>query len=152
MSNARIKAIWNQKWIPIIFKRPKVSRLSVKLPYRPSNRFWLKSDKRHYPKWDAVNKCWEVPGAWLNDLVPRLIEEFDSLYIIQRYSEQEECTPACCNAVGHECSCSCLGRNHGRSYKGWDWFVVAGTFTVEWREFQLACRLMQKVDKEGIDI
>jgi hypothetical protein len=79
--------------------------------------------------------------AWFNDFVERSLVQYGNVYIIQPYREQEKCSPACQNAVGHECQCSCMGLYHGAGNDG-SWFEVSGTFATRWGSQELACRLM----------
>jgi len=102
---------------------------------------FLKGDKKLQPDWIKDKGYWETPHTWFNDLVNRLLRKFGKLYIIQPLREQEKCAPACLNAQGHICQCSCLGANHGAGNDG-SWFEVSETFAVRWKEVSYACRLM----------
>ncbi|SFS05396.1 hypothetical protein SAMN05192580_3092 [Sphingomonas jatrophae] len=96
------------------------------------------------PDWVRQFKCWDVPQAWFNDLVVRLLQRWGTLYIIQPYRAQEKCSPSCMNAQGHECQCSCMGENHGSGGPGAGWFVVSEAFATRWGEEELAWRLLRK--------
>ncbi len=140
---ARINAVWNQQQIPVIVRHGKGRPLFLRLPYRPENRAWIKGEKRNNPTWNSAKKHWECPQAWFNDLVDRSLAHWGKLYIIQPHREQEKCAPACWNAMGHECQCSCLGANHGSQSSGGGWFVVSDTFATRWDKSELACRLLE---------
>lgn len=141
---ARHKAIWNQQSIPVVLRRTgKGQRLRVRLPYADHNRDWLKNDRRLDPIWVKRGRYWEVPKSWLNDFIDRSLDRFGQVYIFQPYREQEKCAPACQNAVGHECQCSCMGANHGTGNTD-NWFVVSDTFAFRWGAQILACRLLSK--------
>jgi hypothetical protein len=140
-TNQRLLAIWNQGSIPVILRRGKGLNLRVRLPYREDNRQWLQNGKRISPTWFPAERYWETPKAWFNDLVERSLARYKKLYIIQPFREQEKCAPACMNAVGHICQCSCMGANHGVGNDG-SWFEVSDAFAVRWGELHLACRLM----------
>lgn len=116
----------------------------VKLPYEKDNMIWLRCDSNRKPKWNAQDKWWEVPNAWFNDLLKRSLQKHGKLYVIQPFKEQEKCAPACWNAEGHECQCSCMGENHGSKHSGNDWFVVSDTFATRWHQLKVACRLMTR--------
>ena len=73
--------------------------------------------------------------------IERSLAEYGKVYVIQPYREQEKCSPACQNATGHECQCSCMGLYHGAGNDG-SWFEVSDTFAARWGEQELACRLM----------
>lgn len=141
-SAPQLKKIWNQKEIPVVLRRGgKGERLRIRLPYSPDNESWLRNGKKRSPEWVKGDRYWEVPKSWFNDFVAQAMENYGKLYIIQPYREQEKCAPACQNAVGHECQCSCMGANHGVGNDG-SWFEVSETFAARWRDRQLACRLM----------
>lgn len=140
----RLLAVWNQTKIPVVLRRPgKGAKVRLRLPFAKDNFFWLKDGNLHDPHWieGGAKKYWEIPKAWFNDFVARALEKYRRLYVIQPYREQEKCAPACWNAVGHECQCSCMGGNHGSGQHG-HWFVVSDTFATRWGEAHLACRLM----------
>ncbi len=138
----KLREIWKQDRIPVIYRQGKGKPLLVRLPYSPNNRDWLKSERRNKPVWDAKFKCWETPKAWFNSLVTQALKRYKKLYIIQPYRKQEKCAPACMNAIGHECQCSCMGANHGSQSLSNSWFVVSDAFATRWGEKELACRLM----------
>lgn len=138
----RLSTIWKQNNIPVMLRKGKGHHLMVKIPYAEDNYDWLRNDRRSKPKWNGQYKCWELPQAWFNDLVVRMLTRHSKLYIIQPYREQEICAPACWNAEGHECQCACMGENHGAQSPGGIWFTVSETFAALWHDRKLACRLM----------
>ncbi len=140
----KIKRIWSQPVIPVIYRQAKGKPLSLKLPYHADNRVWLQNGGRTKPKWDKERKHWVLPYAWLNRLVESTLHRWGKLYIIQPYRVQEKCAPACWNAEGYECQCSCMGENHGMGDPGGKWFVVDDTFATKWGEQEYACRLLVK--------
>lgn len=140
----RIKAVWNQTQIPVIVRRGKGVPLLLRLPYREDNRSWIRNEKRNNPTWVKDKKHWECPKAWFNDLVERSLSTWGKLYIIQPHRHQEVCAPACWNAIGHECQCSCMGENHGSQSSTGGWFIVSDTFATKWHQTELACRLLKK--------
>ncbi|MDF1586682.1 hypothetical protein [Marinimicrococcus flavescens] len=141
-NEATLRAVWNQTRIPVVLRRGgKGQRLRIRLPFAQDNRRWLQAGKRMAATWVPVHTCWEVPKAWFNEFVERAVLRYGALYVIQPYREQEKCAPACLNATGHECQCSCMGANHGAGNDG-SWFEVSETFATRWGEQQLACRLM----------
>jgi hypothetical protein len=143
-TDERLLAVWKQNSIPVILRRGgKGQCLRVRLPYGENNRQWLQSGRRISPTWSSSGRYWETPKAWFNDLVERSLVKYRKLYIIQPFREQEKCAPACMNAVGHECQCSCMGANHGVGNDG-SWFEASDIFATRWGELHLACRLMTR--------
>ncbi|QLC26963.1 hypothetical protein HFP57_12385 [Parasphingopyxis algicola] len=139
---SRLKAVWNQENIPVILRRGlKGQRLRLRLPYAKSNYSWLRNERRTKPDWKPSERYWEIPKAWFNDFVDRALECYGRVYVIQPYREQEICAPACMNATGHECQCSCMGANHGVGNNG-SWFEVSETFATRWGSQEVACRLL----------
>jgi hypothetical protein len=138
----KLTYVWQQEGIPVVLRRTgKGQRLRVRLPYAETNRQWLQNGRRTSPAWIAGKKYWELLKAWLNDFVERSLVKYGKLYIIQPYREQEKCAPACQNATGHECQCSCMGLHHSAGNDG-SWFEVSDTFATRWGNQELACRLM----------
>lgn len=134
--------IWNQNTIPVVLRRTgKGERLRVRLPFDKTNREWLSAGHRSSPEWNESEECWELPKAWFNDFVNRALDRFGRVYIFQPFREQEICAPACQNAEGHECECSCMGQNHGAGNNG-SWFEVSETFATRWGTREIACRLL----------
>ena len=140
----RLRDAWNQKSIPVVLRRSgKGEDIRVRLPFSKDNKLWLRNDRRRRPSWNSTHKCSELPKAWFNDLVDRSLHRWGKIYIIQPYREQEICAPACMNAKGHDCQCSCMGANHGQGDDG-SWFSTSDAFAARWGDRELACRLMQK--------
>ena len=138
-----LRKIWNQQSIPVVLRRTgQGQKLRVRLPYAKDNQTWLKECGKAKPEWIADGKYWELPKSWFNDFVNRALERYGEVYVIQPYREQEKCAPACMNAVGHECQCSCMGRNHGIGNDG-SWFEVSDAFATRWGEEHIACRLLK---------
>lgn len=138
----KLKQVWNQRKIPVVLRRGGNGQLlRIRLPFAKNNRDWLQNEKRQSPEWIPKEKYWEAPKAWFNSFVDRALGRYGELYVIQPYREQEKCAPACLNATGHECQCSCMGANHGAGNDG-SWFEVNETFAVRSGDQVFACRLM----------
>lgn len=138
----KLKFIWEQQKIPVVFRRESSNPLLVRLPYASNNFTWLRGDKRHKPNRNGQFKCWEVPVAWFDWLIERLLKRFSATYVIQLYREQQKCAPACWSAQGLHCECSCMGENHGSGHPGGRWHEVSETFAFEWGPRKYACRLL----------
>ena len=145
MSKNQIKlnSVWSQREIPVVLRRAgKGERLRVRLPFSDDNRQWLQNGRRIGPEWfGGKDAYWELPKAWFNDFVDRALSRYGKVYIVQPYREQEICAPACQEARGHVCQCSCMGANHGSGRDG-SWFEVSETFSTRWGEREIACRLL----------
>ncbi|RYC17651.1 hypothetical protein [Ciceribacter ferrooxidans] len=142
MEEERLREVWRQRKIPVIIRRDeKGEKLRVRLPYAENNRQWLNTVGKSTVTWIDNKSYWELPKNWFNDFVNRALERYGKLYVIQPYREQEKCARKCMEATGHECNCSCMGRNHGAGING-SWFEVSETFATRWGEKEIACRLM----------
>lgn len=142
----KAKAIWRQGQNPVVYRESKGKPLKVRLPFDLNNGAWLKADHRRNPVWIKQFKCWEVPHSWFDDVIAQCLSRFSSVYVIQPYREQEKCAPACWNAKGFECECSCMGEYHGSEGPHGRWYVVSDTFAVSWQDRELACRLIERCD------
>lgn len=135
--------IWRQRAIPVVFDDRDHGQLLVKLPYDATNRVWLRGGEHRKPEWMPAQKCWRVPRAWLEALVYRLGLRYGQVYMIHPYRTRETCAPACWNAIGVECECSCMGAHHGSGTQGDRWYVVSDTCAITWSARKYACRLLR---------
>lgn len=139
----KIKEVWSQQRIPVIYRKGKGHPLLLRLPFKIDNRAWLQAGRRTNPEWNHEKKYWIIPKAWFNDTIDRSLARWGKIYIIQPHRDQEICASACWNAKGHECQCSCMGANHGQG-SSYGWYEVTETFAVRWQTSDLACRLLTK--------
>ena len=138
----QIQRIWNQERTPVVMRRKRQGeRPRVRLPFAKDNRTWLNTVGKSSPTYVKLDTYWEIPATWFSSFVNHALKRYGKLYVIQPHNQQEKCAPACMNAEGHECQCSCLGANHGQGNDG-SWFEVSETFATRWMGTQLACRLM----------
>jgi len=143
-----IDAVWNQKRRPVVWRASEAGEKSrVRLPYRPDNKEWLKSLGKTKPAWNGSE--WILPRSWFNRFVDAALDRYAEVYIIQPYNEMEICAPACRNAKGHECQCSCMGQNHGAGDDG-RWFDISETLSMRWQGKELASRLLTKRPREHL--
>jgi hypothetical protein len=143
----QLKRVWNNPSIPVLYRRGPSNHLLARLPYDPTNRSWLRASGRKNPMWLSSKKYWELPQAWFNDLVKRCIEKYGRVYIIQPFRAQDKCAPACWNAEGEICECSCMGAYHGSGHPSGRWKIVSETFATRWNGRELACRLLTRPSK-----
>jgi len=137
-------AIWRQTKIPVIYRQGGSEPLMIRLPYAADNRTWVKGDHRRKPEWIAKFHCWETPKSWFDNVIARSLRKFGRVYVIQPHRVLEKCAPACWNAKGFECECSCMGANHGSQSPSGKWRVISDTFAVQWHDRQLACQLIEQ--------
>lgn len=140
--DARLKKIWNQNRIPVVFRRERRGVLCVRLPYASNNRVWLQDRHHAHPEWNSQLKYWVVPAGWCNELLRRLIQEHGAVYFVHPFNVLEVCAPACWNAVGAECECSCMGEHHGSGEPAGRWHIVSEIFAAQWGPRKYSCRLL----------
>jgi hypothetical protein len=143
-SGPDVRALWLRKQVAMIYLSGEEERLLVSLPYADANRKWLRDGRHHKPRWNDSYRCWELPKAWLNDLVKEVVARYDKVYLIQPYGAHEKCAPACWNAEGFECECSCMGANHGAGAPPDPWTIVSETFAFRGIGQDLSCRLITR--------
>jgi hypothetical protein len=135
--------IWRQGHTPVLYRDTAGKRLLVKLPYAADNRSWLRADRLRHPEWDAQYTCWEIPRSWFESVIRQCLTRYAAVYVIQTYRPYEKCAPACWDAEGELCECSCLGERHGMNIDpSMRWHTVSDAFAISWGEKQLACRLL----------
>ena len=147
MDRLAIEYVWMvQTAVPVAQRRTGPRQmLRVKLPFAVDNRGWLRQGRRTNPDWiapkDRQPGYWQTPKSWFNDFVDRALLRYGRVYIIQPYRPKEICAPACQNARGHECQCSCMGEHHGTGSDG-SWFEVSDAFAFRHGTREFACRLL----------
>lgn len=141
-----VSAIWNQKRVPVVFRPGAQDQpgLLVRLPYHSGNRDWLRGGRRRKPEWDPTEKLWKVPRAWFSVIVNACLDRFDEVYVIQPHNPMEKCAPACWEAKGEECQCSCLGVHHGEGRPGGRWYEVSDALAVQWQGSELRWTLLKR--------
>jgi hypothetical protein len=141
-SNPDIERIWKQGRTPVVYRQGNNAALLVRVPFARDNRQWLQGTRRNKPHWDKESLAWIVAKSWLDDVINVCLGRHGRVYVIQPYRVQEKCAPACWNAKGYECQCSCMGKNHGSEHPSGRWRIVSDTFAVQWHGEELACRLV----------
>lgn len=146
----RLKRIWKQVALPVIYRRTASDPVLIRLPYAAENFEWIRGDNKRKPEWNSQYRCWEAPAAWFDRLIKRALEKYKKTYVIQQHKHQQKCAPACWNAKGFHCECSCMGQHHGAGHPGGRWHEVAETFAFQWGEKQYACRLITSTASTAI--
>jgi hypothetical protein len=111
--------------------RPVEGRVQTKMPYGGSNRSWLHAHlgERIRPDYEG-NGVWAIARNHLQDLVDGLAGRFGRVDVILDFRTTERCDTRCRDARGDECTCSCLGENHGGAAYWRYWIEVGGTTLV----------------------
>lgn len=138
-----VRALWRRANPPVIFERGSRNPLLVRLPYGEGNFDFLRAGSHRRPSWDPQFGAWELPRSWLDRIAERLVARWEGVWIVQRRYENLVCAPACWNAKGIDCVCSCGGENHGRGADpGVHWCVVSDTLAFARGEATYSARLM----------
>ena len=143
LTDSQLKAIWRQGKTPVVFRRGGAHPVLVRVPFAEGNKEWLRDDRRAKPKWNGQYKAWEIPVAWFDRTIRLALRRYREAYVIQVYREQQKCAPACWNAHGFHCECSCMGAHHGKGHPDGAWYEVSQTFAASWGEQRYSCRLLQ---------
>ncbi len=146
----KLREIWSQKTIPVVYRPGGSNPLLVRLPYASDNRVWLKGRHRNKPKWNPEHKRWEVAKSWFEDVVKQAIVRYGSVYVIEPFRVQKKCAPACWNAKGLECDCSCMGQNHGTGDPSGRWYVISDSLAVNWGPRQYSYKLMKPATSASV--
>ena len=89
------------------------SRLLVCLDYRPGNRQWLRDTLGCQPRRNPTTRRWEIARVHFRRLVEEIALAYGSVDVDVEFSTSERCDKRCREARGDDCSCSCMGENHG---------------------------------------
>lgn len=92
------------------------------MPFRKDNRSWLKEvlGDRIRPNFNKKTRKWEVARSHFGPVVEALADRLGSISVWVDFRSTERCDTRCKAARGRECTCSCLGDNHGDGItRGW---------------------------------
>jgi hypothetical protein len=106
-------------------------RLVIKMPYSKTNRTWLKEvlGKRIRPDWNGEEKRWEIARNHFGPVVEALANRLGRIDVYMDFRHVERCDTRCQRARGRECTCSCLGKQHGHGVTH-DWKIVDDNHTM----------------------
>lgn len=142
VSTIREVPVPRPSWIPLwgdaegapVITLPARGRLGYWIP----EQGWQKHEEfvyRHVhgrarPEWNPTGESWSVATRHFIELAGSLVKRHSRMVLGREYNSSEKCNHRCMNALGHECTCSCLARNHGRG--GWmsGWRITAETTSV----------------------
>ena len=142
LTSERLSRLWWDGKDPVLLRRPRPKPLMLRLPFSYGNGTWVRHDHRSKPKWNKPWECWDTPVAWLDDLVTRSLKKYGRIYIVQPVSKLQKCAPACWNAQGYECECSCMGINHGNGEPHGNWKEISESLAVTVGKREFSCRLV----------
>jgi len=145
-----VQNIWRNGVIPVVYRPPGIDPLMVRMPFALDNGAWLQGAHRSRPDWVERFKCWTLPRSWFTPLVDQLLNKFRQVYVIQPVRAHAKCAPACWNARGLECECSCLGVNHGAGQPEGRWYEISETCAVRWRDSELRWSLLKRPMVPGV--
>jgi hypothetical protein len=112
--------LFPRKYTPTIL-RPLKGRIHVVLPYQDPkwfNRTWIKTvcGDRTRPIWNKFGGYWEISRSHFLIVLKAMLDKYGTVDIYEDHSDIEICNVSCQDAVGNECTCRCLGVNHGIEY------------------------------------
>lgn len=137
---------WTQTAIPVVYRRRKAKDVLLRAPYMPDMRHLLAGLGRKRPRWWKTQQCWILPSSWLSRVIALMLELHGRTYLMQWHYKSEKCAPACWNAKGFDCECSCLGANHGsRDEAGWH--VISDVCATRQCDATLACSLIEAKER-----
>ena len=147
ITDEKFGKIWWQSDMPVISRQGQYLPVLVRLPHSDTNSTWIRGGKKNKPQWNPQLECWETPRAWFNEMIQLSLKRYGAVYIVQRYRQMQKCVPACWNAQGFDCECSCMGDNHGSGHPGGRWYVVSDKFAFKWGSSEYACRRIKASDQ-----
>lgn len=147
ITDEKFQQIWWQSDMPVIVRQAESKPVLVRLSHSPKNYRLIKGRKRNKPHWNRQLECWEIPRAWFNEMIHVFLKRDEVVYLVQPYRVTQKCFPACWNAEGFICECSCMGDNHGSGHPGGRWYVVSDTFAFKWGYSEYACRRIKASDQ-----
>lgn len=111
--------------------RPVEGRLIIKMPFAPTNRAWLKAvlGSRIRPDWSKELRRWEIARNHFGPVVEALANRLGKIDVYMDFRQVERCDTRCRKAKSRECTCSCLGKHHGRGVTH-DWKIVSDGHTM----------------------
>jgi hypothetical protein len=120
--------------LPWVRRNYDETRLWVWMPYQDgSNRRWILEElgARVRPDWNREAKRWEIARPHLATITAALAERFGEVDVYLEFSTTERCDWRCEQADGDDCTCSCMGDNHGGSAYWRRWRLVGDTTLVD---------------------
>jgi hypothetical protein len=104
------------------------------MPYQGgSNRSWLLQElgERIRPDWNKEEGRWEIARPHLATITAALAERFGEVDVYLEFSTTERCDDRCQRAGGDDCTCACMGENHGGAAYWRQWIHVGDSTLVD---------------------
>lgn len=139
-----VRVIWNNRLIPVVFRKDKHPPIKVRMPGNQENLTLLACGPLSHIHWVSPKLHWELPYAWLGKAIQRILHRDGTLYLIQPYSSEQRCARKCWEAKGVTCECQCGGEHHGMDHPGGRWYEVSETFAMTWQDLGFSCRKLTK--------
>ena len=136
--------VWNQSTTPVAFRTAK--NLYARMPPKLGALGWLHRPGKRKPLWCRNKMCWRIPVSWLDWFIETAIEKNGACFVIREIKKREQCAPACWNAKGADCQCSCMGANHGQNEPGGKWHVLSDAYAVHFGPKTYAVRRYGKTN------
>lgn len=113
ITDEKFRQIWRQSNVPVIVRQEQPMPVLIHLPDSDKSEWWIPEGKRTTLSWNAQLECWETPRSWFNEMIQLSLKRYGDVQVVQLYRKIRKCVPACWNATGDDCECSCGGGNHG---------------------------------------
>ncbi|WP_216355896.1 hypothetical protein [Streptomyces sp. MP131-18] len=82
------------------------------------------------PERNKAERCWEIARQHLKPVIAALVDRFGEVDVFLEFSTTERCDTRCEEAAGDDCTCSCMGDNHGGAVYWKRWQLVGETTLV----------------------
>lgn len=116
--------------LPRLWRPVGTARLELQLPARRGNRAWLRTVLGAGARPQLDTDRWRIARSHLQHLVDEVPERFGALELFLDFRTTERCDTRCQRARGDDCTCSCMGANHGGSQYWKQWRLVSETTLV----------------------
>lgn len=136
-----LKAFLEASKLPVLLNTKTKGKIMLRFPNEEKHEDFVAGGQRSEPEWKPYG-AWFVARSALRSHAQRCIAKWGGCWIVQSYREKEVCAPACQNAIGLECHCSCMGLYHGHEAEATSgkWHVVNEAFCVRWGDVVYAVR------------
>jgi hypothetical protein len=101
-------------------------RIAVAVPYSKGTRLWLREvcGPGTRPEFDRERKVWTVARPHFRRIVEALASRYGIVDVYVDHTVRSVCGKLCREAEGDDCTCSCLGDNHGAHSWRREWHQV----------------------------